>query len=103
MIVHARSRPPLAALVLVAVLATHVLALASCAGAEADGAGGASVDLVPLTPEQRQRFDITVATAGPGSIDTFTELPGQVRPNGDKLAHIVARFPGVVREVRKTV
>lgn len=64
---------------------------------------GENEDLVQVTPEQRQRFGITLATAGPGTIDTFTELPGQVRPNGDKLAHIVARFPGVVREVRKTI
>lgn len=60
-------------------------------------------DFVRVGAEQRERSGIVVAAAGPGTIDTFTELPGEVRPNGDKLAHIVARYPGVVRAVRKTV
>jgi len=60
-------------------------------------------DYVRVGAEQRQRLGIALATAGPGTIDSFTELPGEVRPNGDRLAHIVPRYPGIVREVRKTV
>jgi len=66
----------------------------------ADAAGGM---LAHVTAEQRSELGITVRAAGPGTIDAFTELPGEVRANGDRLAHIVPRYPGVVREVRKTV
>ncbi len=64
---------------------------------------GGRGDYVRVGPEQRQRLGIALETAGPGTIDSFTELPGEVRPNGDRLAHIVPRYPGIVREVRKTV
>lgn len=53
-----------------------------------------------LSPTQRSEFGIEVAAAGPGAIDSGTELLGEVRPDGDHLAHIVPRFPGIVREVR---
>lgn len=58
---------------------------------------------VRVGQEQRARLGITVAQAGPGTIDTFTQLPGEVRPNGDAVAHIVPRYPGIVREVRKNI
>ena len=58
---------------------------------------------VSVGPEQRARLGIAVAQAGPGTIDTFIQLPGEVRPNGDTVAHIVPRYPGIVREVRKNV
>jgi len=47
------------------------------------------------------RFGVEIATAGPGEVDLGVELPGEVRPNGDRLAHLAPRFPGLVREVRK--
>jgi cobalt-zinc-cadmium efflux system membrane fusion protein len=46
------------------------------------------------------KLGVTTATAGPGAIDVALELPGEIRPNGDHIAHIAARFPGVVRDVR---
>jgi membrane fusion protein, heavy metal efflux system len=58
---------------------------------------------VHLTSEQMQEFGVTVATAGPGTVDLGVELPGEVHPNGDRLAHIVPRFPGIVKEVRKAI
>jgi cobalt-zinc-cadmium efflux system membrane fusion protein len=57
---------------------------------------------VALGPEQLTRFGIGVAVAGPGPIDSGYELLGEVRPNGDRLAHIVPRFPGVVKDVRRS-
>jgi len=59
--------------------------------------------VVRLTPEQLQAAGITVETAGPGRIDIAVELPGEVRPNGERLAHITPRFPGIAREVRKSI
>ena len=44
---------------------------------------------------------VRLATAAAGSVDVGVDLPGEVRPNGDRLAHLAPRFPGLVREVRK--
>ena len=41
-----------------------------------------------------QRFGVRLATAGPGEVDIGVELPGEVRPNADRIAHIAPRFPG---------
>lgn len=54
-----------------------------------------------LSPEQRARYGIQVAIAGPGPIDSGHELLGEVHANGDRLAHIVPRFPGIVKDVRR--
>jgi cobalt-zinc-cadmium efflux system membrane fusion protein len=56
---------------------------------------------VRLTAEQIAYFGVTIVTAAPGTIDRGVFLPGEVRPNGDELAHIVPRFPGIVREVMR--
>jgi cobalt-zinc-cadmium efflux system membrane fusion protein len=61
------------------------------------------VAAVRLTAGQMSYFGVTVAEAGPGSVDLGIRLPGEIRPNGDRLAHIVPRFPGIVREVHRTV
>jgi cobalt-zinc-cadmium efflux system membrane fusion protein len=59
--------------------------------------------VVRLTPEQLSTFGVQIAAAGPGRIDRGIELLGEVRPNGERVAHIVPRFPGIVRDVRRTV
>ncbi|MGD9724324.1 MAG: efflux RND transporter periplasmic adaptor subunit [Pirellulales bacterium] len=59
--------------------------------------------VIRLTPDQLAAFGVTLATAGPGRIDHGVELLGEVRPNGDTLAHVVPRFPGIVRQVRKSI
>lgn len=53
--------------------------------------------------EEFERSGVTLATAAPGQVDVGIELPGEVRPNPDRLAHIAPRFPGIVREVRKHI
>jgi cobalt-zinc-cadmium efflux system membrane fusion protein len=58
---------------------------------------------VRLTAAEREEFGIEVATAGPGTIETYVTLPGEVRPNADRLAHLVPRYPGVVAEVRARI
>jgi cobalt-zinc-cadmium efflux system membrane fusion protein len=57
--------------------------------------------IVAVSAEQRTALGIEVATAAPGRIDAPVELLGEVEANGDHLAHIVPRFAGIVREVRK--
>jgi cobalt-zinc-cadmium efflux system membrane fusion protein len=56
--------------------------------------------LIQLTDTERQEFRIEVAEAGPGTVESVLSLPAEVRPNADRLAHIVPRYPGVVTEVR---
>jgi len=55
--------------------------------------------MVALSGEQQAAADIQVAEVGPAAIDSGIELLGEVHPNGDRLAHITPRFPGIVREV----
>jgi cobalt-zinc-cadmium efflux system membrane fusion protein len=44
---------------------------------------------------------VEVGTAGPRRIAITQELPGEVVVNADRLAHVVPRFPGIAREVKK--
>lgn len=60
-------------------------------------------DEVVLSEAERTEFGIELAVAGPGTIATTVELPGEILPNQDRLAHIVPRFPGIVKSVAKTV
>jgi cobalt-zinc-cadmium efflux system membrane fusion protein len=48
-----------------------------------------------------ERSGVRLAIAGAGEVDVAVDLPGEVRPNGDRIAHLRPRFPGIVREVRK--
>ena len=57
-------------------------------------------ELVRLTQAEIEEFGIEFEVAGPGVIETSLELPGEVRPNDDRLAHIVPRYSGIVTEVR---
>jgi cobalt-zinc-cadmium efflux system membrane fusion protein len=55
--------------------------------------------LVEMTPEQIQGAGIATLVAAPASIDTAVTLPGEVRFNEDRTAHIVPRLAGVVESV----
>ena len=56
---------------------------------------------VTLAPEQLATAGIALATAGPAVIRERIALNGRVTPNEDALAHVMPRFPGVVRAVHK--
>ncbi len=58
---------------------------------------------VHLGAREREEFGIEVAVAGPDTIETWLALPGEIRPNDDRLAHIVPRFSGIATEVRAHV
>jgi len=71
-----------------------------------DGGGhGAHAEekVVRRSAEELARFGVTLQVAGPGRIDRGIELLGEIRPNGDTLAHIVPRFAGVALAVNKAV
>lgn len=59
--------------------------------------------VLELSSDQLAAFGIQIGVAGPAQIDAGVELLGEVRANGDRLAHIVPRFPGIARDVRKNV
>jgi membrane fusion protein, heavy metal efflux system len=40
-------------------------------------------------------------TAGPRAMRTTTLMNGRIVPNEDRLVHVLPRYPGVVREIRK--
>ncbi len=50
-----------------------------------------------------KEFDVETATAGPGFLQVHVELPGEVIIPPQNLAHIHPRFPGIVKEVRKSI
>jgi len=76
-------------------------AASSDAAVAADPAVAADADLVRLTRAQIDLAGIEIAAARPGPVDSGIQLVGEVHPNGDRLAHITPRFPGIVREVQK--
>ncbi|MCD2516742.1 efflux RND transporter periplasmic adaptor subunit [Massilia sp. G4R7] len=69
-------------------------------GGKAPGAERADKPgLIAMTPQQVQSAGIVLASAGPASIDSTVTLPGEVRFNEDRTAHIVPRVAGVVESV----
>ena len=56
---------------------------------------------VTLAPEQLEAAGIAVATAEPTVIREHVVLNGRIAANEDALAHVMPRFPGVVRTVHK--
>lgn len=57
------------------------------------------LEAVVLTPEQVEKSGIRIAEAAPGMMPVTLTMPGQVKLNADRVAHVVPRIPGVVREV----
>ncbi len=58
-------------------------------------------EVVRLSREEMKEFGVEIRTAGPEKLRIYISLPGEVKTNADKLAHIVPRVSGVVRDVRK--
>ncbi|NOY85401.1 MAG: efflux RND transporter periplasmic adaptor subunit [Nitrospirae bacterium] len=56
---------------------------------------------IKLSEAEMKEFGIKVVKADAGTLSRYADLPGEVRANGDRLAHIVPRVPGVVRKVFK--
>lgn len=60
-------------------------------------------EIVGLTPEELKEFEIEISTAGPGPLEEHADLTGEIMIDPARLAHIVPRFPGIVKEVRKKI
>lgn len=70
--------------------------------AEAGGHEHGEEEIAVLSEAQMQANHIKVEEVGPGNISAQLALPGEVRLNADRVAHVVPRVTGVVREVLKT-
>jgi membrane fusion protein, heavy metal efflux system len=57
--------------------------------------------LIRLSETAIKEEGIEVSPAGPGTLQISVSLPGEVAINADRMAHIVPRLGGIVREVRK--
>lgn len=54
---------------------------------------------VHLTANQQEEFGIQLATAGSGTLYREVELPGEVRINTDRMAHVTPLVPGNVWKI----
>jgi len=59
--------------------------------------------IVQLPEADIKRFGIEVDTAGSGEFEAHLSVPGEIVINTDRMAHIVPRVPGIVREVKKNL
>jgi cobalt-zinc-cadmium efflux system membrane fusion protein len=71
------------------------------AGREQRFAYSSHENRVELAAEQREAAGIEVHRAGPAAIRERVPLGGRIAADEDTLAHIMPRFPGVVRSVHK--
>lgn len=55
--------------------------------------------LLLMSAEQAKAAGVMIATAAPGRIQTSVALPGEIRFNEDRTAHVVPRLAGVVEAV----
>ena len=60
-------------------------------------------NLVHLTDEEMKNMGMKIATAGPGKLKVDLRFPGEILVNADKMANIVARLTGIVRNVKKNL
>lgn len=58
---------------------------------------------VEMAPDVASAAGIEIKQAGPASIRTTLELPGDIVLNKNRVAHIVPRLSGVITEVRKNL
>jgi multidrug efflux pump subunit AcrA (membrane-fusion protein) len=58
---------------------------------------------VPVTREQVSRFGIKTAVAARGRVAPGVRVPGEIRVNEDRVAHVVPRASGVARTVHKAL
>lgn len=79
-------------------------AAGEAAHSEKQGRGGqqeqAKPAMIVLDEAQVKAAGITVSAAGPARISTVVRLPGEIRYNEDRTAHVVPRLGGVVESVR---
>jgi cobalt-zinc-cadmium efflux system membrane fusion protein len=56
---------------------------------------------VELSPEAAKTSGVVVETVGPARIKAILKVNGRIVPNEEQMKHVVPRYPGVLKEVRK--
>lgn len=54
-----------------------------------------------LSPDAIADAGIVIDTVQPATIRSVLRLPGRIRPNEERLAHVIPRYAGIVRSVAK--
>lgn len=62
---------------------------------------GEKEEMVHLSASRIREFGIKTAPAGPGDIHLRIESTGEIVPDPDRVAQVVPRITGIIREVRK--
>ncbi len=60
-------------------------------------------DVVSITDEELNEFGIKIKEVQSGNIQLHSDLTGEIVPDPTKVAHLIPRFAGIVREVRKNI
>jgi cobalt-zinc-cadmium efflux system membrane fusion protein len=60
-------------------------------------------DVVSLTEKELEEFSIKINEVESGNIQLHSNLTGEIIPDPTMVAHIIPRFAGIVREVRKNM
>jgi membrane fusion protein, heavy metal efflux system len=80
---------------------------AEAGGHEADAHGHEGEEhaegVVELSPEAVRDAGLEIAAAGPGQLEHVLKLPAEIVLNADRVAHIVPRATGIVRQVFKSI
>ena len=58
---------------------------------------------IPFTDAQVAAAGIELRTAGAARLETFVRLPGEVKLNEDRTAHVTPRVDGIVQEVQASL
>lgn len=60
-------------------------------------------DKTEISEESANTMEIEILTAGPSAVHQTISLTGKITLNQNKTAQISARFPGIVRDVKKSI
>ena len=54
-----------------------------------------------MTPEAVKNSGMVIESAGPAKIKTTIKVNGRILPNEERMAHVIPRYPGIVKKINK--
>lgn len=60
-------------------------------------------ETIKLSDEVLKELGVEIKEAGPGVIKNHIDLTGEIKAEPSRLSHIIPRYPGIVKDVYKTV
>ena len=91
------------ALLIVSVISINGMFFIPFAQAQDGHEGHGQSQRVSVTQEQVTRLGIKITRATRGIVRREIRAPGEIKVNSDRVAHVVPRAAGIVREVRKAL